>query len=125
VERDQTEVDKERATADPADFGRSVHFTHRQAELNRRQARGDARQEQIENTQAGGDQRQDLLDEQQDAAASPNPPSTESELRDEMSARTQAAASRAVNARRRAHEAQRRADAAEARAEALRNRVRG
>ena len=43
----------------------SVHFTHRQAELDHRQARGDARQEQIDQAQAGGDQRQDLLDHQQ------------------------------------------------------------
>ena len=35
------------------DFGRSVHFMHRQAELDRRQARGDARQEQIEQAQDG------------------------------------------------------------------------
>jgi hypothetical protein len=121
IEQQQADLGNERAVADPSDFASSVSFSHRQVELDHRQARGDARQDQIDQAQAGGDQRQDLLDEQQHALELPRPsePSTAAEVQAETELRTAAVIERAENARRRAHQALRRAEAAEQRAKAL------
>jgi peptidoglycan hydrolase CwlO-like protein len=117
-------MDRRRAAANPADPARSVDFTRQQSELDRRQARGDARQDQIEQAQTGGDDRQDLLDSQQHSSGEPpsSEPATPTELQADLQARGRAAAQRAANARRRAEEALARAEAAERRAQALRDR---
>jgi len=122
IETDQAEIDEERGVASPKDLGSSVHFMHRQAALDRRQARGDVRQVQIEKAQDGGDDRQELLDAQMEATGHPSTPATATELVDELEVRKAAADQRAEGARRRAREALLRAEAAERRAEALRNR---
>jgi len=80
VERDQADKDGRSPIADPSDFAKLIGLAQEQAELDRRQARGDARQDQIEHAQTGGDDRQTLLDSQQQISEQPQRSATPTEL---------------------------------------------
>ena len=124
LEHDQQQLDRERELATTASPGRSARFTHRQAELDRRQTRGGAHQDQLDQMQTAGDKRQDLLDQQQYEVEHPAPADVASaeQLKAAGVARVDAALKRAAHARRRAHEAFQRAEAAERRALATQER---
>jgi PAS domain S-box-containing protein len=123
--RDQEQLDEDQGRADTADLAHAVKIAHRQSELDRDLARGDARQDQLDQSQTAGDERQGLLDRQQQAVEGPAAVRTPTagELDAERAAREQRALERVAGARRRAQEAVRRAEAAEARAQAIHARV--
>jgi hypothetical protein len=118
VDHAEDQLERDRTNADPADFAKAVHLGQRQGDVDRHQARTDARQDQIDLSQAGGNERQELLDTQR-RIGRPEPaaePPTTQTLHQERGVRRQAAIGRAAAARERAHEALRRAEAAEQRA---------
>jgi hypothetical protein len=117
VDQAEDQLERDRTNADPADFAEAVHLGQRQGDVDRHQARTDARQDQIDLSQSGGNERQELLDAQR-RVGQPQPaePPTTQKIHHERGVRRQAAIGRAAAARERAHEALRRAEAAEQRA---------